>query len=86
MLGIWRQGAVSTKGDTDDFKQELDYIMGTLLDSKSSNNLKYLSMVQLAKKCASVEFRRFLRSQLTSLNRILQAMSELTNQSPVGID
>ncbi len=87
MLGIWRQGSgSSTKpGESDDFKQELDYIMGTLLDTKSPMNLKYLSVIQLAKKCVSVEFRRFLRAQLSSLNKILQAMNDLIAQGPVRL-
>ncbi|KAH7725560.1 Protein WAPL-1 a [Aphelenchoides avenae] len=62
-------------GEMDDFKQELDYIMGTLADEKATVNLKCLSAIQLARKCISSDFRRFVRAQ-NMLPGILAALKD----------
>uniref|UniRef100_A0A0N5AM87 WAPL domain-containing protein n=1 Tax=Syphacia muris TaxID=451379 RepID=A0A0N5AM87_9BILA len=49
-------------GELVDYKQDMSYILSTLLDKSSSLNLKCLSLISLAKKCSSPGFRKFLRS------------------------
>uniref|UniRef100_A0A915PJJ4 WAPL domain-containing protein n=1 Tax=Setaria digitata TaxID=48799 RepID=A0A915PJJ4_9BILA len=62
-------------GEQDDFSDDVKYILSTLLDPSSSNNLKCLSVISLAKKCVSSEFRRFFRSN-NLISRILKAIPD----------
>ncbi|KAK6109914.1 Wings apart-like protein regulation of heterochromatin family protein [Brugia pahangi] len=62
-------------GEQDDFSDDVKYILSTLLDSASSNNLKCLSIISLAKKCVSSEFRRFFRSN-NLISRTLKAIPD----------
>ncbi|KHN88982.1 Wings apart-like -like protein [Toxocara canis] len=50
-------------GEHDDYRQDIDYVLSTLLDPASTTNLKCLSVISLAKKCVSAEFRQFFRTQ-----------------------
>ncbi|EJD75809.1 hypothetical protein LOAG_17116 [Loa loa] len=62
-------------GEQDDFSDDVKYILSTLLDPSSSNNLKCLSVMSLAKKCVSSEFRRFFRSN-NLISRTLKAIPD----------
>uniref|UniRef100_A0A2K6W5H4 WAPL domain-containing protein n=1 Tax=Onchocerca volvulus TaxID=6282 RepID=A0A2K6W5H4_ONCVO len=62
-------------GEQDDFSDDVKYVLSTLLDPLSSNNLKCLSIISLAKKCVSSEFRRFFRSN-NLISRILKAIPD----------
>ncbi|CAG9538718.1 unnamed protein product [Cercopithifilaria johnstoni] len=62
-------------GEQDDFTDDVKYILSTLLDPSSSNNLKCLSVISLAKKCVSSEFRRFFRSN-NLISRTLKAIPD----------
>ncbi|KAL3981714.1 Wings apart-like protein regulation of heterochromatin family protein [Acanthocheilonema viteae] len=62
-------------GEQDDFSDDVKYILSTLLDPSSSNNLKCLSVISLAKKCVSSEFRRFFRSN-NLISRTLKAIPD----------
>ncbi|VDK87429.1 unnamed protein product [Litomosoides sigmodontis] len=62
-------------GEQDDFSDDVKYILSTLLDPSSSNNLKCLSIISLAKKCVSSEFRRFFRSN-NLISRTLKAIPD----------
>lgn len=66
-----------------DFKGDFHYVLTTLLDEKSSINLKQLSMVQLVRKSVSVEFRDFLRIQSTHMNRLFTSLTDLVVSSPI---
>lgn len=62
-------------GQLEDFRQDLHYVLTTLLDEKSNINLKNLSLIQLLKKCVSSQFRSFLRTH-KSMSRLLQILLE----------
>uniref|UniRef100_A0A0R3RS57 WAPL domain-containing protein n=1 Tax=Elaeophora elaphi TaxID=1147741 RepID=A0A0R3RS57_9BILA len=62
-------------GEQDDFSDDVKYILSTLLDPLSSDNLKCLSVISLAKKCVSSEFRRFFRSN-NLISRTLKAIPD----------
>ncbi|CAK5013087.1 unnamed protein product [Meloidogyne enterolobii] len=66
------------KGLMHDFKGDFYYLLTTLLDEKSSINLKQLSLMQLVRKSVSLEFRDFLRIQSSHMNRLFTNLAELT--------
>ncbi|KAI1713321.1 wings apart-like protein regulation of heterochromatin domain-containing protein [Ditylenchus destructor] len=64
-------------GELDDFEQDLEYITSTLFNDSATTNLRYLSAVQLAKRCVSAEFRRFLKSK-GMVDKILESLSDVS--------
>lgn len=62
-------------GEHDDYRQDLEYILSTLLDEESTNNLKCLSVISLARKCVSGEFRQFFRSH-NFVGKTLKALAD----------
>uniref|UniRef100_A0A914N847 WAPL domain-containing protein n=1 Tax=Meloidogyne incognita TaxID=6306 RepID=A0A914N847_MELIC len=70
------------KGLMHDFKGDFHYLLTTLLDEKSSINLKQLSLMQLVRKSVSLEFRDFLRIQSSHMNRLFTNLAELVATSP----
>ncbi|OZC05020.1 hypothetical protein X798_08013 [Onchocerca flexuosa] len=71
-------------GEQDDFSDDVKYILSTLLDPLSSNNLKCLSVISLAKKCVSSEFRRFFRSN-NLITRILKAIPDSPKSASLAL-
>lgn len=63
-----------------DYKQDMNYVLTTLLDKKSTANLKCLSLISLAKKCSAPDFRKFLRSG-GLLEKTLKAVSDTSSSS-----
>ncbi|KAK0398903.1 hypothetical protein QR680_002807 [Steinernema hermaphroditum] len=72
-------------GEHDDFKQTLDYFMGTLMDRKNSSKIHALCMLQVARKCASSSgFRQFIKSR-NSFNHIMTILSYERNYAELNL-
>ncbi|PAV90274.1 hypothetical protein WR25_14280 isoform A [Diploscapter pachys] len=62
-------------GEQNDFKDDINYILTTLVSPKSSLNIKALCVASLARKCISPTFRRFLRTE-QKINDVYKAVSD----------
>ncbi|VDK45233.1 unnamed protein product [Anisakis simplex] len=71
-------------GEHDDYRQDIDYTLSTLLDASSTSNIKCLSMISLAKKCVSAEFRQFFRTQ-NFFHRTMKAIIDSASYPSVAI-
>ncbi|PIO68723.1 hypothetical protein TELCIR_09481, partial [Teladorsagia circumcincta] len=64
-------------GEHDDFKQDIEYILGTM-KGKAPVNIKCLSALSLARKCISSEFRQFVRSE-GLMSNVFKGLAEAAN-------
>lgn len=71
-------------GEHDDYRQDIDYVLSTLLDPASTANLKCLSVISLAKKCVSAEFRQFFRTE-NFFPRTIKALTDSASCPSVAI-
>uniref|UniRef100_A0A914I1B1 WAPL domain-containing protein n=1 Tax=Globodera rostochiensis TaxID=31243 RepID=A0A914I1B1_GLORO len=77
--GQGKQNAV--RGQIQDFKHELHYVLTTIFDEKAIQNVKNLSLLQLVKKAIIPQFRNFLRSQSVQLGKLFGVLTELSSNS-----
>ncbi|KAL3115791.1 hypothetical protein niasHT_007796 [Heterodera trifolii] len=71
------------RGQIQDFKHELHYVLTTIFDEKAAQNLKSLSLIQLIKKAIIPQFRNFLRTKSVQLEKLFGILNELSSNSSV---
>ncbi|MFH4979779.1 hypothetical protein AB6A40_006488 [Gnathostoma spinigerum] len=71
-------------GERLDYKNDIEYTLGTLADANSSLNVKCLSLTSLAKKCLSPDFRQFLRME-SFTGKIFRAIVDVCSSPNIGI-
>ncbi|KAI6180878.1 hypothetical protein M3Y98_00768800 [Aphelenchoides besseyi] len=64
------------EGELKDFQDDIDYFMETLNSPDATANLKCLSMINLTKKCAVFEFRKYLRGKLPLFQKLITTLKE----------